>query len=96
MTHCFPCFRAISQRLTGATRSQLLQWIASVFHSGNEAHFEEQFDNRGVPGSNFDRAKTLASMDRLTGIAKALRATLVVQHDANDIAKLPAFPKSAK
>ncbi|MCS4245433.1 hypothetical protein M2418_004981 [Rhizobium sp. BIGb0125] len=38
MTHCFPCFRAISQRLTGATRSQLLQRIASVFHSGKDAN----------------------------------------------------------
>ncbi len=64
--------------------------------SGDVAHFEEQFENRGVPGFNFDRAETLASMERLTGIAKALNATLIVQHDAKDIAKLPAFPKSAR
>ncbi|RUM22914.1 N-acyl homoserine lactonase family protein [Rhizobium vallis] len=68
----------------------------AVLLSGDVAHFEEQFESRGVPGFNFDRAETLASMERLTGIAKALDATLVVQHDAKDIAKLPAFPKSAR
>jgi hypothetical protein len=30
------------------------------------AHFEEQFENRGVPTFNHDRAETLASMERLT------------------------------
>lgn len=68
----------------------------AVLLSGDVAHFEEQFEERGVPGFNFDRAETLASMERLTGIAKALNATLVVQHDAKDIGKLPIFPKSAR
>jgi N-acyl homoserine lactone hydrolase len=67
-----------------------------VLLSGDVAHFEEQFESRGVPGFNFDRAETLASMERLMGIAKALGATLIVQHDTRDIAKLPAFPKSAR
>lgn len=67
-----------------------------VLLSGDVAHFEEQFEDGGVPAFNFDRAETLASMERLTGIAKALNATLVVQHDVNDITKLPAFPKSAR
>lgn len=64
--------------------------------SGDVVHFEEQFANRGVPTFNFDRADSLASMERLTGIAKSLNAILVVQHDASDINKLPAFPKSAQ
>ncbi|WP_269930533.1 N-acyl homoserine lactonase family protein [Aminobacter sp. HY435] len=67
-----------------------------VLLSGDTAHFQEQFGNRGVPPFNFDRAETLASMDRLEDAAKALNATLVVQHDASDISKLPAFPASAK
>ncbi|UVC07519.1 N-acyl homoserine lactonase family protein [Rhizobium sp. TH2] len=66
-----------------------------VLLSGDVAHFEEQFANHGVPSFNHDRADTLASMERLTGIAKSLDAILIVQHDAADIAKLPAFPKSA-
>jgi hypothetical protein len=28
-------------------------------------------------------------------MAKSLKATLVVQHDADDIGKLPPFPQSA-
>ena len=67
-----------------------------VLLSGDVAMFEEQFKANGVPGINTDRADSLASMDRLQKIAKTLKATLVVQHDANDIAKLPAFPASAE
>ena len=67
-----------------------------VLLSGDTVHFEEQFANDGVPPFNTDRAETLASMDRLTGMAKTLGATLIVQHDAADIGKLPAFPASAK
>ncbi len=67
-----------------------------VLLSGDVVHFQEQFENRGVPTFNDDRAETLASMERLTGIAKALDATLVVQHDPRDIAKLPVFPESAR
>lgn len=66
-----------------------------VLLSGDVVHFEEQFKNDGVPPFNTDRAETLASMKRLQGIAKALKATLIVQHDAGDVAKLPAFPESA-
>lgn len=67
-----------------------------VLLSGDVAHFEEQFANRGVPTFNFDRADSLASMERLEGIAKSLKAVLIVQHDASDISKLPAYPESAK
>ena len=67
-----------------------------VLLSGDVAHFEEQFANRGVPSFNYDRSETLASMERITSIAKELKATLIVQHDASDIKRLPAFPKSAR
>lgn len=67
-----------------------------VLLSGDVAHFEAQFANHGVPTFNHDRADTLASMERLTGIATSLNAILIVQHDPSDIGKLPAFPKSAQ
>jgi N-acyl homoserine lactone hydrolase len=67
-----------------------------VLLSGDVVHFEEQFANRGVPPFNWDRAESLASIDRLLTIAKNLHAKIIVQHDENDIAKLPAFPKSAR
>ncbi|CDZ25201.1 N-acyl homoserine lactonase family protein [Neorhizobium galegae] len=67
-----------------------------VLLSGDVVHFEEQIANNGVPPFNIDRAESLASMERLNRIAKQLNAKLVVQHDANDIGKLPAFPASAR
>jgi hypothetical protein len=38
----------------------------------------------------------LASLDRFKKIATNLNATVIIQHDARDIGKLPAFPASAK
>ncbi len=67
-----------------------------VLLSGDVAHFEAQVTTNGVPPFNADRADSLASLDRLKGMAATLHATLVIQHDPADIAKLPAFPKSAK
>ncbi|PLP58091.1 MBL fold metallo-hydrolase [Mesorhizobium loti] len=67
-----------------------------VLLSGDVAHFEKQFETGGIPPFNTNRAESLASMARLQAMARTLGATLVVQHDADDIAKLPAFPTSAK
>jgi glyoxylase-like metal-dependent hydrolase (beta-lactamase superfamily II) len=73
-----------------------LKGMGPLLLSGDVVHFEEQFKSNNVPGFNTNRADSLASMDRLEHMAKVLKATLVVQHDANDIKKLPAFPKSAE
>lgn len=63
---------------------------------GDAAHFHENYDSNGVPAFNYDRAETLASMDRIKGIAKNLKATVIIQHDPRDISKLPPFPEAAK
>jgi N-acyl homoserine lactone hydrolase len=49
-----------------------------------------------VPAFNFDRAETLASIGRMKKIVENFKATLIIQHDARDIGKLPAFPAGAK
>ena len=49
-----------------------------------------------MPGFNYDRAQTLASIDRIKKIASNLKATVIIQHDARDVDKLPAFPAAAK
>jgi N-acyl homoserine lactone hydrolase len=67
-----------------------------VLLSGDAIHFRENYEGRGVPIFNFDRSQTLASIDRIKTIAENLKATLVIQHDARDVAKLPAFPEAAK
>jgi N-acyl homoserine lactone hydrolase len=64
--------------------------------SGDAVHFHENWDNEGVPKFNTSRAATIASIQRLKKIVTALHATLIIQHDARDVNKLPPFPEAAK
>ena len=73
-----------------------LKDMGNVLISGDLAHFHENYDGNGVPTFNTDRAATLASIDRFKKIAANLKATVIIQHDARDISKLPAFPAAAK
>jgi len=68
----------------------------AVLLSGDLAHFRENYDTNGVPTFNTDRAQTLASLDRAKKIVAGFKAAVIIQHDAPDIDKLPAFPASAK
>ncbi|HSA89034.1 MAG TPA: N-acyl homoserine lactonase family protein [Burkholderiales bacterium] len=63
---------------------------------GDLAHFQENYDSNGVPGFNYDRSQTLASLERIKLIEKNLKATVIIQHDPRHIGKLPAFPAAAK
>jgi len=49
-----------------------------------------------VPAFNTSRAETVASIQRFKKLAANLKATVILQHDARDIGKLPAFPVAAK
>ena len=73
-----------------------LRQTGNVLISGDLAHFHENYDSNGVPPFNTGRAETLASLDRFKKIAANMKATVIIQHDGRDIAKLPAFPASAK
>ena len=73
-----------------------LKQMGPVILSGDAVHFHENYDDDGVPGFNYDRAQTLASIERIKQMQKNLKATLIIQHDPRDIGKLPAFPASAK
>ena len=70
--------------------------FGAVLLSGDTVHFNEQVANNNIPPFNTDRAQSLASMDRLYGIAKNIPATLIIQHEPEHIKLLPAFPKSAR
>jgi N-acyl homoserine lactone hydrolase len=72
-----------------------LPTFGPVVLSGDLWHFSEQLANNGVPPENVSRADTLASMDRIRKMVQNLKATLVIQHEASDIDKLPIFPASA-
>lgn len=76
----------------------LLVRLASgpVLLSGDIYHFTEQVARRGVPPFNTSRAETLASMDRFDRLGRNLRANVIIQHEPADVAKLPAFPASAR
>lgn len=49
--------------------------------SGDAVHFQSNWDNRRVPGGNFDKDKTLASMNRLAELIAAHKAQLWINHD---------------
>lgn len=73
-----------------------LPQMGPVILSGDAVHFRENYDSDGVPWFNFDRAQTVASIERIKKIASNLKATVIIQHDARDIEKLPVFPAFAK
>ena len=73
-----------------------LPQMGAVIITGDAVHFRENYDSDGVPSFNYDRAQTVASIERLKKIAANLKATVIIQHDARDIDKLPAFPAFAK
>lgn len=67
----------------------------AVLLSGDAAHTASNYEADGVPTFNTNRADTLASLDRVKATARALKATVVIQHEPDDVAKLPAFPAAA-
>jgi glyoxylase-like metal-dependent hydrolase (beta-lactamase superfamily II) len=73
-----------------------LRKMGPVLLSGDLVQFHENYDDNGVPPFNTNRADTLASIDRFKKIAANLKATVIMQHDSRDMAKLPAFPTAAK
>jgi N-acyl homoserine lactone hydrolase len=73
-----------------------LAQMGPVIITGDAVHFRENWDTVGVPWFNYDRAQTVASIERLKKIAANLKATVIIQHDARDIDKLPVFPAFAK
>ena len=64
--------------------------------SGDLVHFRENYDSDGVPHVQHHRAETLASLERFKKIAANSKATVIIQHDARDVGKLPAFPAAAR
>jgi N-acyl homoserine lactone hydrolase len=73
-----------------------LSQMGPVILTGDAVHFRENLDTDGVPAFNFDRAQTVASIERLKKIAANLKATIIIQHDARDVEKLPPTPAFAK
>lgn len=66
-----------------------------VFLTGDLFHFHSEVGLRNVSRWNTSRADTLASIERFEELVEALNPVVIVQHDKDDIAKLPAFPAAA-
>ena len=67
-----------------------------VLLSGDAYHSTISREKRSAPPFNTSKEQTLASMDKLEARAKELKAKVVIQHEPNDIGKLPAFPEAAR
>jgi len=63
-----------------------------VILSGDLYHTHENRTLKRVPVFNYERADTLASIDRVEKIVKNTKARFIVQHDGKDVASLPKFP----
>lgn len=67
-----------------------------VLLSGDVVHGHDTLAVKAVPTFNTDRAQSIASMERFERLAKETGAKVVIQHELQDIAKLPAFPAAAE
>jgi glyoxylase-like metal-dependent hydrolase (beta-lactamase superfamily II) len=67
-----------------------------VLLTGDLYHTTIARQKRSQPSWNDDKDKELASMDKFEALAKQTGAKVIIQHEPNDIGKLPAFPQAAE
>jgi glyoxylase-like metal-dependent hydrolase (beta-lactamase superfamily II) len=53
----------------------------AIVLSGDAVHFNSNWDNRRVPAINFDKEKTLTSMQRIADVLAKEKAQLWINHD---------------
>jgi glyoxylase-like metal-dependent hydrolase (beta-lactamase superfamily II) len=66
----------------------------AVLLSGDAVHFRENWEQRRVPARNFDRAQSLASMDRIARVLERENAVLWINHDQAQTDTLPHAPQA--
>lgn len=69
-----------------------LKKSGTVILSGDLYHTRENRKYHRVPGFNYERADTLASIDRIERIVQNTKARFVIQHDPADFEALPKPP----
>ena len=69
-----------------------LKKSGTIILSGDLYHLRENYEHLRVPDFNYNRADTLASMDRIEKIIQSTKARLIVQHDLGDFNAVPKFP----
>jgi len=71
-----------------------LKQFGPVLLTGDLYYSAEQYEKQFIP-KNEDAAETAASFVRFRKLAESLHATVVIQHEPRDVAKLPVFPNAA-
>ena len=64
----------------------------AILLSGDAIHFRSNWDNRRVPSINFDRDKTMASMQRIADVMAKESAQLWINHDKSQRETLKMAP----
>lgn len=72
-----------------------LPHFGPVMLSGDLYSSTAQHAEKRVSKDNADPAQTVESFKRFDAMAETLGATVVIQHEPADVAKLPTFPKAA-
>lgn len=85
--------RAIGHTPGHQTLFVKLPKTGNVLLSGDLAHFTKNWENRRVPGFNFDKTLSLKAMEEQAQFMKANKATLWIQHDLEQNAKTRYAPK---
>ena len=65
----------------------------AVILSGDAVHFKDNWDNRRVPGPNFNKEQTLASMQRIADLMAQNKAQLWINHDKPQSSALKHSPE---
>lgn len=64
--------------------------------TGDLVHDRDQLATRKPSGNHVDKVRGKAEIERVIAIAEREKATIIVGHDQDDLALLPAFPKPAE
>ena len=64
-----------------------------VLLTGDAVHFQDNFDNRRVPGGNTDKDQTIASMQRIADFLSKEQAKLWINHDKVQTDQLKHSPE---
>ena len=65
----------------------------NILLSGDLAHFTKNWKNRRVPSFNFDKEMSIKAMNDMAKFMKENKATLWIQHDLEQNAKIRHVPK---
>jgi N-acyl homoserine lactone hydrolase len=63
-----------------------------VLLSGDAVHFQDNWDQRRVPGFNFNKEESLKSMEKMAALMASTKAQLWINHDKAQSDRIPHAP----